>query len=79
MVHDLHTTVSGVRSAIALEALVSAAFVLIASNVGDLFVRKRAYMLGLLGYAIGALAIAFAQPDRDHLVLGDSGVPETII
>ena len=57
VVHDLHTTVSSVQSAIALEALVSAAFILIGSKVGDLFGRKRAYVLGLLGYAIGALAM----------------------
>ena len=37
VVHDLDTTVSGVQSAIALEALVSAAFILIGSKVGDLF------------------------------------------
>ena len=61
VVHDLHTTVSGVQSAIALEALVSAAFILLGSKVGDLFGRKRAYILGLLGYALGALAMAFAQ------------------
>ncbi len=61
VVHDLHTTVSSVQSAIALEALVSAAFILIGSKVGDAFGRKRAYVLGLLGYAIGALAMALAQ------------------
>ena len=61
VVHDLHATVSGVQSAIALEALVSAAFILIGSKVGDLIGRKRAYVLGLLGYAIGALAMALAQ------------------
>jgi LPXTG-motif cell wall-anchored protein len=61
VVHDLHTTVSGVQSAIALEALVSAAFILIGSKVGDLIGRKRAYVLGLLGYAVGALAMVFAQ------------------
>jgi EmrB/QacA subfamily drug resistance transporter len=61
VVHDLGTTVSGVQSAIALEALVSAAFILIGSKVGDLIGRKRAYVLGLLGYAIGALAMALAQ------------------
>jgi hypothetical protein len=54
VVRDLDTTVSGVQSAIALEALVSAAFILIGSKVGDLIGRKRAYVLGLLGYAIGA-------------------------
>src|SRR5437660_2192251 len=61
VVHDLHTTVSGVQSAIALEALVSAAFILIGSKVGDLIGRKKAYVLGLLGYAIGALAMTVAQ------------------
>src|SRR5215218_9222044 len=58
---DLDATVSGVQSAIALEALVSAAFILLGSKVGDLFGRKRAYVLGLLGYAVGALAMALAQ------------------
>ena len=46
VVHDLGTTVSSVQSAIALEALVSAAFILIGSKVGDLIGRKRAYVLG---------------------------------
>src|SRR5687768_13873949 len=61
VVRDLDTTVSGVQSAIALEALVSAAFILIGSKVGDLFGRKRAYVLGLLGYATGAVAMTLAQ------------------
>jgi EmrB/QacA subfamily drug resistance transporter len=61
VVRDLDTTVSAVQSAIALEALVSAAFILIGSKVADLFGRKRAYVLGLLGYAIGALAMVLAQ------------------
>jgi MFS family permease len=54
VVHDLGTTVSGVQSVIALEALVSAAFILIGSKVGDLIGRKRAHALGLLGDAAGA-------------------------
>ena len=45
VVHDLDTTASGVQSAIALEALVSAAFILI----------------GLLGYAVGALSMTLSQ------------------
>ncbi len=68
VVHDLGTTVSGVQSAIALEALVSAAFILISSKLGDLFGRKRAYVVGLLGYALGALA----------MVLSDSLLPVVI-
>src|SRR3954471_21784830 len=61
VVHDLDTTASGVQSAIALEALVSAAFILINSKVGDFIGRKRAYVLGLLAYAVGALAMTVAQ------------------
>jgi EmrB/QacA subfamily drug resistance transporter len=61
VVHDLHTTVSGVQSAIALEALVSAAFILIGSKTADLIGRKRGYVIGLLAYATGALAMALAQ------------------
>jgi LPXTG-motif cell wall-anchored protein len=61
VVRDLDTTVSGVQSAIALEALVSAAFILIGGKVGDLFGRKLAYVLGLLGYAVGAIAMTLAQ------------------
>jgi len=61
VVHDLQTTVSGVQSAIALEALVSAAFILISSKIGDLIGRKKAYVIGLLGYGVGALAMTLAQ------------------
>ncbi len=61
VVHDLGTTVSSIQSAIALEALVSAAFILIGSKVGDLIGRKKAYVLGLLAYAIGASAMTLAQ------------------
>ncbi|MDF2144873.1 MFS transporter [Knoellia sp. p5-6-4] len=61
VIEDLDTTASGVQSAIALEALVSAAFILISSKLGDLMGRKRAYVLGLLAYAVGALAMTLAQ------------------
>jgi EmrB/QacA subfamily drug resistance transporter len=61
VVHDLDTTASGVQSAISLEALVSAAFILIGSKIGDLIGRKRAYVIGLLGYAAGALSMTLSQ------------------
>ena len=61
VVQDLDTTVSAVQAIIALEALVSAAFILINSKVGDLIGRKRAYVLGLLAYALGALSMTLAQ------------------
>ena len=58
---DLGTTVNTIQSAIALEALVSAAFILINSKLGDIIGRRRAYVLGLLAYAIGALAMTLTQ------------------
>src|SRR3954453_8535883 len=61
VVPDLDTTASSVQSAIALEALVSAAFILIGSKIGDLFGRKRAYILGLCAYAVGALSMVLSQ------------------
>ena len=61
VVKDLHTTASGVQSAIALEALVSAAFILTNSKLGDLMGRRRAYVIGLLGYAVGAVAMTLAK------------------
>ena len=61
VVRDLGTTVSDVQAAIALEALVSAAFILLSSKIGDLIGRKLAYVLGLLGYAVGAVAMTLAQ------------------
>src|SRR3954452_20945833 len=61
VVKDLGTTASGVQAAIALEALVSAAFILISSKVGDLIGRKLAYTLGLLGYAVGATAMTLTN------------------
>ena len=61
VVQDLDTTASGVQSAIALEALVSAAFILIGSKIGDLIGRKKAYVIGLLAYAAGALSMTLSQ------------------
>ena len=61
VVADIGTTASGIQSAIALEALVSAAFILIGGKIGDLIGRKRAYVIGLLCYATGAVAMTLAQ------------------
>ena len=61
VVEDLDTTVSGVQAAVTIEALVSAAFILIGSKVGDLFGRKRAYVSGLVLYSLGAIAMVVGQ------------------
>jgi MFS family permease len=67
VVKDLNTTASGVQSAIAIEALVSAAFILISSKVADLVGRRLGYVLGLLGYAVGALATTVGGTPNDGL------------
>lgn len=61
VVKDIDSTVSDLQATIALEALVSAAFILIGGKVGDLIGRKRAYILGLCAYAMGAIAMTLAQ------------------
>jgi EmrB/QacA subfamily drug resistance transporter len=61
VVTDIGATVSGVQGAIALEALVSAAFILVGSKIADLIGRKRAFVLGLLGYAVGAVAMTLCR------------------
>jgi MFS family permease len=61
VVKDLGTSVSTIQSAIALEALVSAAFILISSKLGDITGRKKAYTIGLVGYAIGAIAMTLTD------------------
>lgn len=68
VVKELGTTVTSVQSAIALEALISAAFILINSKVGDIIGRKKAYVIGLVAYAAGALAMALAQDMRTIII-----------
>jgi MFS family permease len=68
VVDDLDATVSQVQSAIALEALVSAAYILIGGKVADLIGRKRAYVLGLCGYGIGA---SLLLPGMQALIHGN--------
>lgn len=58
---DLNTTISDIQAVIAIEALVSAAFILIGGKVADLIGRKRAYTLGLLGYGLGAASMMLSD------------------
>lgn len=69
VVQSLNTTVSGVQSAIALEALISAAFILISSKIGDIIGRKKAYILGLIAYGAGALSMTLAQDLSTIIIL----------
>lgn len=64
LVVDLHTTVTGVQSAIALYALVMAAFMIAGAKFGDIIGRKRAFIIGLCIYGIGTTitSLSWALP-----------------
>jgi EmrB/QacA subfamily drug resistance transporter len=60
IVRDLHTTVSGVQSAIAAYTLVMAAFMVTGSKIADIIGRKRAFVIGVVTYGAGALTTALS-------------------
>lgn len=61
LVEDLHTTVAGIQAAIALYALVMAAFILVGSKLADSLGKKRTFVLGLVIFGIGTTTASFAQ------------------
>lgn len=68
---DLDTTVQGVQVAITVFLLVMAALMIPCGKLTDRFGRKRLFTLGLIVYAIGAIASA-AAPGLGVLILGNS-------
>ncbi len=60
LVADLHTTVSGVQSAIALNALMMAAFVLFGGKLADIVGMKKTFMAGVFLYIAGSLTASFS-------------------
>jgi MFS family permease len=55
---DLHTTVSGVQTAITLFTLTMAALMIPGSKLTDIWGRKRCFLAGLIIYGAGALLAA---------------------
>src|ERR1700751_911627 len=68
---DLHTTVSGVQTAITLFTLTMAALMIPGSKLTDIWGRKRWLLLGMGIYAVGGLLAALSQ-GLLLLVAGDS-------
>jgi EmrB/QacA subfamily drug resistance transporter len=66
---DVHTTVSGVQTAITLFTLVMASLMITGGKVGSLLGRRRAFMLGLVIYGTGSLVTAVAH-SLPVLILG---------
>jgi MFS family permease len=67
--NDLHTTVTGIQTAITLYTLVMAAFMITGGKIGALMGRRRAFGLGLLIYGAGSLVTALA-PNLTVLIIG---------
>jgi MFS family permease len=66
---DLGTTVTGIQVAITLYTLVMAAFMITGGKIGQIFGRKRTFMIGCIVYGCGSLMTALS-PTLPFLLLG---------
>ncbi|MCQ9134005.1 MFS transporter, partial [Streptomyces sp. IBSBF 2807] len=69
LVEDFDTEVTAIQAVITLYALVMAAFMITGGRLGDLFGRRRLFLLGLVVYATGS-ALTAAAPTLWVLALG---------
>jgi MFS family permease len=67
--NDLHTTVTGIQTAITLYTLVMAAFMITGGKIGALIGRRRAFGIGLVVYACGS-AVTSIAPNLTVLIIG---------
>jgi MFS family permease len=69
IVKDLDTTLTGMQAAIAMYAVVMAAFMITGAKVSDRWGRRRTFMFGTLVYGIGS-GITALSPSLAWLVFG---------
>ncbi|MFF1877861.1 MFS transporter [Leifsonia sp. NPDC058230] len=69
VVEDLSTTVSAMQAAITFYTLTMAAVMLLGAKLGDVWGRRRAFVIGSCVYALGSLITAFS-PNVQLLFLG---------
>lgn len=69
VVKDLDTTVASMQTAITFYTLTMAAFMLLGAKLGDVFGRKKAFIIGSLIYSLGSLITAFS-PNIQSLFIG---------
>ncbi|WP_328424888.1 MFS transporter [Streptomyces sp. NBC_00443] len=69
LVEDFDTEVTAIQAVITLYALVMAAFMIIGGRLGDIFGRRRMFLIGLVVYATGSALTAVA-PTLWVLALG---------
>ena len=67
--NDVHTTVTGIQTAITLYTLVMAALMITGAKVGEIVGRKRAFAIGCVIYAAGSLTTSLA-PSLTVLLIG---------
>ncbi len=66
---DLNTTISGMQIAITLYTLTMAALMLTGGKLGDIWGRRRAFVIGSIVYGIGSLVTGLA-PNLPVLLIG---------
>jgi EmrB/QacA subfamily drug resistance transporter len=69
LVADFDTTVTTIQAVITLYCLVMAMFMLTGGKIGDIIGRRRAFVIGLIVYAIGS-AVTAAAPTVAVLAIG---------
>ncbi|MFH8282735.1 MFS transporter [Streptomyces antibioticus] len=69
LVEDFDTEVTAIQAVITLYALVMAAFMIVGGRLGDIFGRRRLFLVGLVVYGIGSALTAVA-PTLWVLALG---------
>ena len=69
IVEDLDTTLTGMQAAIAMYAVVMAAFMITGAKLSDRWGRRRTFMIGTLVYGIGS-GITALSPSLAWLVFG---------
>ncbi len=67
--HDLGTTISGMQMAITFYALTMAALMLTGGKLGDIWGRKKAFVIGSIVYGVGSFITAFS-PNLPTLLFG---------
>ena len=69
VVVDLDTSVTAMQAAITFYTLTMAALMLLGAKLGDVWGRRRAFVIGSCVYAVGSLVTALS-PDIVFLMLG---------
>ncbi|HEY3503772.1 MAG TPA: MFS transporter [Actinocatenispora sp.] len=67
--HDVHTTVTGIQTAITLYTLVMASLMITGANAGQILGRRRAFAIGCVVYAVGSFTTSLA-PNLVVLLIG---------